>query len=351
MNTRGTRLGLAAAAFVLALAVTGHAAAAISPTLSVSTAAEGSVISYSQGATDDPAAQISFFVPAGFTALLAQAEGEVVGRVTARASAADLGGAVLSLAGTINAALATTTITFAGATVPLSTLSVQCTGTAVHSAFWIFNLSASGQTLQVPAYVDDIPLGTPLAELANNRITVCLPPPDVPAGTPGRAALGAKLQTVTMTSTVFSVPPAWYAWHVNATPYTPATGRPNPAGTVSAQSIDRTPQQLGLRGRAVAGRARTVQLSGRLVAGDRGVSGANVSITVGTRVLARVKTKAAGVYSVRVRIPTATARLRATATYTSASAGTCTSGFPPVPCTSKTFGGFVVASPFVRVRA
>ena len=351
MTTRGMRLGLVATVSAFALAVTGQAVAAVSPSLSVSTSAAGSVISYTQGATDDPAAQISFYVPSGFTALLAQPEGEVVGRVAARASAADLGNAQLPLAGTINAALATTTITFAGATVPLSTLSVACTGTATHTAFWIFNLTASGQTLQVPAYVDDIPLGIPLGDLANNRITVCLPPPDVPAGTPGRATFGAKLQSVTMTSTVFSVPPASYTWRATVTPYTPGTGRANPAGTVEAQSVDRTPQQVRLTARAVAGRPRTVQVTGRVLAGERGVSGASVSVTVGTRVLARVRTRAAGVYTARIRIPTATARLRATATFGSTSAGSCTPSFPPVPCSSRSFGAFVATSPLLRVRA
>ena len=78
----------------------------------------------------------------------------------------------------------------------------------------MLNLSAAGQTLQVPAYVDDVPLTIPLSAIANNTITFCLPPPDVPVGTPGRAALGAKLVSATLNITdVFSAAPQWYTWH------------------------------------------------------------------------------------------------------------------------------------------
>ena len=150
-------------------------------------------MSYTQLPGDDPVAALTFFVPVDYAALLAQPEGEVVGTITATAVAADLGNATLALKGDIIAASATTTISSAGATVALGTAAVACTGTATHGAYWVLNLSAAGQTLQVPAYVDDVPLTIPLSSIANNTITFCLPPPDVPAGTPGRASLGAKL--------------------------------------------------------------------------------------------------------------------------------------------------------------
>ena len=351
MAKRHRRLGVLLGACGLALVMTGPAAAALTPRLSASTSASASSIGYSQGATDDPVAKITFYVPSGFTALLAQPEGEQVGTVSATALAADLGNANLPLRGTIVAATATTTVTVSGQAVPLGAAATQCTGTAVHSAYWILNLTASGQTLQVPAYVDDVPLTSPLSDLANNSIQICLPPPDVPAGTPGRATFGAKLVSATLLSDVFSVPPGSYTWRAVVTPYTPATGRANPAGTVEVQSVDRTPQQVTLAGRAVRGQARTVRVSGRVRAAERGVAGARVQVLLGTRVLGRATTKAGGVWSATVRIPTATAFLRASATYTAASAGTCTAGFPPVPCGAKTFGGFVAASSRVRVRA
>lgn len=350
MTDRERRLGILVVACVLALGVAGQAVAAYTPTFSASTNDAGASISYTQGAADDPPAAITFWVPAGFTALLAFSEGDVIGTATGKAVAADLGGALISLTGTINAALPTTTISFAGATTPLSALAVLCTGTATHSGYWVINLSASGQTLQVPAYVDDIPITNPLSELANTTIRVCLPPPDVPTGTPGRASLGAKVTAATLSPNVFSAPPGWYTWRLTATPYTPATGKANAAGTVEVQSIDRSPQELTLKARAVKSKRRTAAVSGRVIAGGKGVSGVDVSILIGKTVVARAKSKAGGTYSARITLPRAAATLTATATAASRSAAGCTGSFPPVPCTGSSYSGFTAKSAAVRVR-
>ena len=128
-----------------ALVVTGPASAALTPRLSVSTSAAGSAIGYSQAPGDDPVAKLTFYVPSGFAALLAQPEGEQVGTVVATATAADLGNATLPLRGTMVAAAATTTLTVGGQSLPMSALATQCTGTATHAAFWILNLTASYQ--------------------------------------------------------------------------------------------------------------------------------------------------------------------------------------------------------------
>ena len=252
--------------------------------------------------------------------------------------------------GTIVAADATTTVSVGGQQVPLSAAATQCTGTPTHGAFWILNLTASGQTLQVPAYVDDVPLTVPLSDLANNTIQICLPPPDVPSGTPGRATFGAKLVSATFVSEVFSVPPGSYTWRAVVTPYTPGRGTVNAAGTVETQSVDRTPQAVTLAGRAVKGKVRTVRVAGRVQAGTSGVAGVRVQVLLGTRVLGRATTKAGGAWTTTVRIPTATALLRASATAAATSGGACTASFPPVPCAGKTNGGFVALSPRVRVR-
>ncbi len=350
MTDRVRRFGIFVVGCVLALVVAGQAVAAYTPTFSASTNDVGASIGYTQGAADDPPALITFWVPMGFTTLLAFPEGEVIGTATGKAVAADLGGALIELNGTINAALPTTTISFAGATTPLSSLAVLCTGTATHSGYWVINLSASGQTLQVPAYVDDIPITSPLSDLANTTIKICLPPPDVPAGTPGRASLGAKVTSATLSLNVFSAPPGWYRWRLTATPYTPGTGKANAAGTVEVQVIDRTPQEVSLKARAVKGKKGTAAVSGRVVTGGKGVSGVDVSILIGKKVVAKTKTKAGGAYSTRVTLPRASAVLTATATGAARSAGTCTGSFPPVPCASASYSGFTATSAAVRVK-
>ena len=282
MSKRKRRLGLLAAPVVIALALASSAIAGITPLFSATTTADATVVSYGQLPGDDPIAALTFFVPVDYAALLAQPEGETIGTVTASAIAADLANTPLSLKGTIVAASATTTITAGGASVTLGTAATACTGTATHGAYWVLNLSAAGQTLQVPAFVDDVPITIPLAAIANNTITICLPPPDVPVGTPGRAALGAKLVSATLSITdVFSAAPQWYTWHTTVTPYSPGTGKVNAAGTIEVQSVDKTPQVLTTKAKKT-GKGK-VTVSGRLVAGGKGVTGISVAILAGRR--------------------------------------------------------------------
>jgi hypothetical protein len=348
MSKRTRRFGLLAASAVTALALASAAAAAVTPSFSATTTAQATVISYAQQTGDDPVAALTFFVPVDYAALLAQPEGEVVGTVTGTAIAADLANTPLQLKGTINAALATTTVSFAGATVPLSALAASCTPAApVHSAYWILNLSASGQTLQVPAFVDDVPLTVTLSSLANNTITICLPPPDVPAGTPGRAALGAKLVSATLNVTdVFSAAPAWYMWHATVTPYSPGTGKANVAGTLEVQSLDRTPQQL-----TVAAKLRkpgSVLVSGKLIAGGKGVPGAPVSILAGRRAVAKATTKAGGAFSILVKASGA-AKFSATTVVPPRKAASCSAALAP-SCAGQWVAGFTASSAAVKAK-
>jgi hypothetical protein len=346
MSKRLRRLGLLAFPAVIALLAASSATAAITPQFSATTTAAATVVSYSQGTGDDPVAALTFYVPVDYAALLVQPEGEVVGTVKGEAIAADLAGNRLLLSGSITAALATTSITVAGAPVTVGAASVACTGTATHSAFWILNLSASGQTLQVPAFVDDVPLTNPLSSVANNTITICLPPPDVPVGTPGRASLGAKLVSATLNITdIFSAAPQWYLWHARVTPYSPGTGKPNAAGTVEVQSVDRTPQTLTLK--AKVRKAGKVTVSGRLVAGGRGVSGAPLTILSGKRSVGKATTKAGGYFSAVVNA-TRAARLSASTTVAPRKAASCTAYFAPAPCVGSWVAGFTATSATVK---
>jgi hypothetical protein len=344
--TRGRRLGLLGVGLVVALAAAIPAFAATNPTLDATTQASATTISWAQGATDDPPAVITFYVAAGYAALLAQSDGDVVGTVKGTAIAGDLGGATLQLSGDIVARVGTSTISFAGATPTLASLAVACTGTATHTAFWVLNLSASGQTLQVPAYVDDVPLTNPLSSTANTQVRICLPPPDVPAGTPGRASLGAKALSVTMSLTeVFSAAPGWYLWHVVVTPYNAGRGTANVAGTVSAQSYDRTPQEVTFTAKAAAGGKASV--AGRVAAGFRGVSGATVTILAGKKALGTAKTGPGGRFKASVTAANGTS-LTATAVAPTRKA-TCQQGWFPVNCVSALFPSFTVTSEPVAV--
>ena len=189
-------LGLVGA---LALTSTGTALAAYnSPQLRVTDAGTSLAIRYSVSATDDPTAKLTFYAPTGYTAALNAAAGTTLGTVTAQGTATDLAGALLPLTGTVQARAATGTFTSAPGSqpTPLAAAATQCTGTATHTAFWVLILQAAGQTLELPVFVDAPAAGVNASAFASASIQACLPPPDVPTGTPGRATFGFKLTQV-----------------------------------------------------------------------------------------------------------------------------------------------------------
>jgi hypothetical protein len=235
---RTYRLALVAVAALSALGFASSALASFAPKLVVSSStpqAAGSGGSVRLGVVaqnaDDPTARVTIYLPAGYQ-LASPAAGTKLGTVTATAAAADLGGAVLPLTGELDAVAANPT----GAT--------QCTGTTA-SQYWNLHLTAAGQTLDIPLYV--LP-GAP-AEVAagyQTKLVVCLPPPDVPAGTPGRATFGAKLLSAQFDSSAITEPVATgdYRWTSLWTPYNPGKGTANAAGTVETQSIRHIPTQV-----------------------------------------------------------------------------------------------------------
>src|SRR3954453_12178392 len=236
---KAIRLAALAGAVFASLAFAGSALASFSPKLVVASATPqatgsgptriGGVVSNA----DDPTAKVSIYVPAGYQ-LGTPAGGTKLGDVTATAAAADLGGAVLPLTGELDA-IAPTAATNAAA--------AQC-GVSP-SQTWNLHLTAAGQTLDIPLFV--VASSAPEAAAGyNTKLVVCLPPPDVPAGTPGRATFGAKLLSATFTSSAITQPTATgdYRWTSLWTPYNPGKGTPNPAGSVEVQALRHIPTQV-----------------------------------------------------------------------------------------------------------
>jgi hypothetical protein len=245
--TRRLRLALLAGTGLLALAGAGNALAAYAPKLVIGDDAKGITIDYSQAATDDPTAKLTFYIPIGY-ALGAATTGATIGTVAAGGTAADLGGAALPLTGTVVVRdAATGTYLSSGQPVPISAAAMQCTGTATHAAAWVAILSAAGQTLEVPLFLD--PTTGAEALFAAAKLVICLPPPDLPAGTAGRATFGFKLTQAAFTVKGVIQRPAApadtpYIWRLVATPYTPLKGTPNAAGTIETQSQVGYPRSL-----------------------------------------------------------------------------------------------------------
>ena len=238
---KAIRLATLAGAVFATLAFAGSALASFSPKLVVSSSTPqatgsgptriGVVISNS----DDPTAKVSIYLPAGYQ-LGSPAAGTKLGDVTATASAADLGGAVLPLTGELDA-IAPTAATTAAAQ--------QCQVSP--SQTWNLHLTAAGQSLDIPMFVAAT-AGPEFAAGYQTKLVVCLPPPDVPVGTPGRATFGAKLLSATFMSSAITQPVASgdYRWTSLWTPYTPTKGTVNAAGSVEVQAIRHLPTQAKL---------------------------------------------------------------------------------------------------------
>ena len=181
---------------------------------------------------DDPTAKVQIYIPTGYQ-IGTPAVGTKLGDVTATASAVDLGGAILPLTGELQSVAANP----AGA--------AQC-GVAA-AQYWNLHLTAAGQILDVPMYVVTASAGEQTAGY-QAKLVVCLPPPDIPPGTPGRAQFGAKLLTASFGVSAITEPTATgdFRWTSLFTPYTPTKGTPNAAGTVETQALQHIPTQIKL---------------------------------------------------------------------------------------------------------
>jgi hypothetical protein len=350
---------VAVAGVTAMLAFAGTALATYSPKLVVASSGDGHArIGVVAGASDDPTAKTSIYIPNGF-GVATPAPGTTLGSVTATAAAADLGGAVLPLTGSL-IAIAPNATTIADS----QSCGVDPTQT------WDLHLSAAGQTLDIPLFVVNT-VGPEAAAGFVSKLVVCLPPPDVPVGSPNRAVFGAKLLSATFTSSAIIEPSASgdYRWTSLWTPYTPNTGKPNAAGTVEVQAIRHLPIALSTHvTRKKLTRHKTVKVHGKrktvkvistsvhvtstatenglpaaatitTTAGGKRVGAAAASFTLAAGKSAKIVVTARidSTTSVSTGTPVSAADLF----YSDLGAGACTPTaiFQGLPCTDATVGG------------
>lgn len=359
-SRRTVAVGLAAVA-VLALA--GSASAGItSAKITVSSASQalggvGTKLKLTKSQADNDVARAVFYVPQGYS-LSSSAVGTQLGTAAATVFARDLN-AIVPVTGTVTVANPADFVAQATA----------CTGTANHSQIWALNLQAAGTPLTVPAFVDTI-TAPPLSALAVGTVTFCLPPSDIPQGTPGRATLGASLITAEFTTNAIVNPSlaGSYRWRATVTPYKTANGQFDAAGTVETQSIVNLPTKLSLTAKGKKGAVRgtyTVTYGGKLTSNGQGVDSATVDVLKGSTAkgVKKFKTQStsAGAYSGSFTVKQAK---KATFVYLVAKAATsdqdlgiagCTATFvpplslAPIPCVSATIAGVSLTSSVVKV--
>ena len=341
--------------------VAGSALASFDPRITVTAppAAGGTplvTIALKTGRADDPIAKTTLYVPLGYRVRSA-AVGTKIGTAGAHAVAADLAGASLPLRGDL----------LVGDPKSVASQQARCVGNESVDAVWVVHLTANGQALDLPVFVVRTVAGE--AVIAREKIVVCVPPPDVPAGTPGRSPFGAKIVDLTFTDGAIAGPAAAgdYRWRSLWTPYTPGTGQPNVAGTQEVQAIVRIPTELTIafaeskvvRHTSAGRRTWTLlTVTGRLTENQAAIPGRPVvvkySFTPGGG-LARLEaatTSRAGAYT-RTLLVRRSTYVFATAAIPARDlrAAGCTQTFAPVPCTSATVGGAAVTSRRVKVIA
>jgi hypothetical protein len=224
--------------------------------------------------TTDPIAAVNIFSASGYGVKLDQAAGTQIGSVDATAFSRD-NNLTLPLSGPVVTADPTSAASTTG--------SAQCAGVPQSQAVWIMNLSVAGNTLAIPVYVNAT-AGAAQA-LGGYKLSICLPPPDVPAGTPGRAFQGAQLLDAQLAlNGVFTTPTAGglVKWETLFTPYNPGKGTANPAGTFEARAFVPLPIILGISAKYKNKKARTYVVSGKVTEGGVGASGVKLTVLRGT---------------------------------------------------------------------
>jgi hypothetical protein len=341
-----TRIGIAATVAALAALFSGTALAALTPTFAVSgprlgaDSAFGPTVEVSWRASDDPVANLAIYVPVGYTLSSPASPSSTIGNVAASAQIGDRSNAVQALKGTI---------------VGTPTAGAPSCDARTHRATWTMNLTLpGGEAYTVPLFVDDA-AGAETA-YASYRVVACLPPSDVPAGTAGRAPLGAKLLSARFNLDAFTGQGnGEQLWRSLSTPYTPRSGETNTAGAVEAQSIVRVPTVVTLAAKRVhRNRSTSVTLSGTLKENGAAIAKVPVTISSGPRTaqlsrLRVVTTDAVGGFTTSLSI-TKTRWFGATASIPQRSldASACKPTFG-VPCTSATVGAARVVGKAVKV--
>jgi hypothetical protein len=343
MKRRIWTLGAALASIAALVAVPSAYAAYTTAKLEVRQSGTAVTVRATLSPDDDPTASVRIFAPSGAQITTTQAPGTALGSVRAVVKALDLGGADLPLEGQL--------VVAAPGQVPAAS-QAACLGTLTPTTTWLMTLGAAGQTLTVPTYL----IATAGNPLGAGYIQVCLPPPDVPAGTPGRATFGAKLYSAELTINGVFGATANATWLSFWTPYRPSVGQVNAAGTVAspAQVAGGT---LTIAARRLGNRRSTrATVSGTLTQGGQPRAGVTVVVRGGPRAnalrrLGSARTAANGSWRLQVRSGTF---FRANAT---AAAGTapalCTAiaaAIAPVTCVNPTTSGFTAQSRVVRKR-
>src|SRR5882762_10060904 len=328
------RLAVLALVGTTALALAGNALA--TQKLSVKQSTTSLTIKVSQAQTDAQPAKISIYVPSGYSINASAAPGTKIGSTT----------------GTVFSRDANIPLPLSGDVVVSASSDAPTCDPVPHLAVWNVALSVAGQSINLPVHVDQ--LAGAEAALGAYKLVVCLAPDDVPVGTPGRAANGARLLDATFTvNNIFTVPAGQSIWKTITTPW--AGGVPNVAGTVETRAF--VADGTVTLAKKVNAPRRLVKFTGRVTQAGTAVSGAKVSLLVnGKSAGFNARTNGSGSFSIVLRKTgkktTSTFQARTTVAERDITSTGCTSPTPGVPggCVNATASPFTAVSARISIR-
>jgi hypothetical protein len=327
------RLAVLALAGTAVLAFAGNALA--TQKLSVKQTTTALTIKVSQAQTDPQPLRISIYVPTGYTINASAAAGTKIGSTTGTVFSRDAN-IPLPLSGDVVA-------------VPPTTNAPGC-DPVPHIAVWNLALAVAGQSINLPVHVDQ--LAGAEAALGAYKLVVCLPPDDVPVGTPNRSANGARLLDATFTvDNIFTVPAGQSIWKTITTPW--AGGVPNAAGTVETRAL--VANGTVTLAKKVNAPKRLVRFSGKVTQAGTPVAGARIVLLVnGKSAGFTARANASGNYSVVLkktgRKTNSTFQARTTVAERDVTSTVCASPTTAAPCVSATASPFTAVSAKIRIR-
>ena len=328
------RLAVLAVSGTAALALAGNALA--TQKLSVRQTATSMTIKVSQAQTDPQPLRITIYVPSGYSINASATAGTKIGTTTGTVFARDAN-IPLPLSGDVVA-------------VPPTTNAPGC-DPVPHIAVWNLALAVANNNINLPVHVDQ--LSGAEAALGSYKLVVCLAPDDVPVGTPGRSPNGARLLDATFTvDNVFTIAPGDTVWKAITTPW--AGGAPNAAGTVETRALVSN-GAITLNAKVTNKGERIVRASGKVTQAGAAAAGAQVSLLLNGKSRFRIRSSAAGAYSIVLRKSgkktTTTFQARTTVAERDATTTGCASpSLPNVPCVNATISGFTAVSRKIRIK-
>jgi hypothetical protein len=341
---RVTSLGaLAFGALSLFLLSAGSSSAALTPRLVVSSVETATsqmlTISASKAMTDDAVGRVQFYVPNGYL-LNSPAGGVSVGTASAQAVLHDVDPSH-------DQGLRGTVIAIGPGDGSVAWEAANCDGNT-HLAAWMVQLTgAKGVSLSFPVFVDGPSAFGPYV------LNACFRPADIPAGSANRSALGAVVDSFTLSLTPFQRPTTAgdYRWRSVWTPFTAGTGTLDSIRNVEAQSIVTIPTgQIVIYGKKTTGKVKgksvvRVEISGQVLVGGEPVGPVIVTIRHGSsrarlRSLGTAKAGSDGGYTKFATITAPRQYFQASAHVPAKDLGAsgCQASFPGVPCVDATTG-------------